>query len=180
MGAFEDDFGPRKKVPAAMNKYTPPGTTVAGIIVADPEVRAVRDFYTKEIKTFPDGNPMKQWVFLIQTDQRDPADPDDDGVRAVYVKGRNKPRLRECAAMLKLSVEDRVIRRGGWLSDTYVREEGEEKIHAYDYRPPPPGQPEPVLAGSPITAARVDHQGSLRAVAERAGATRNPNDEPPF
>ncbi len=184
MSAFEDDFGPRKKTPGAMNKYTPPGTTVAGLIVSDPEVRVVRDYATGEPRLFSDGNPMKQWVFRVQTELRDPSIPGDDGVRAIYVKGHNKKRLRECADLMALPEDQRVIRRGGWLSDTYVREDGDAKIHDYRYRPPAVGdddrQPVGAVAGGRI---REDHQAALRGVGDRAvarAADVRQSDEPPF
>ena len=41
-------------------------------------------------KVWDDGSPMWQVVVALRTDQRDPADPDDDGSRNVYLKGSMK------------------------------------------------------------------------------------------
>ncbi len=70
-------------------KFDNPGDTVKGIILSA-DVRQQMDPVSKVLKTYNDGNPMMQLVVNLQTDIRDPADPEDDGVRTVYIKGAKK------------------------------------------------------------------------------------------
>jgi hypothetical protein len=64
------------------------GETISGPITRQPEVRQQTDFKTKAPKTFPNGDPMNQLVVTLQTNDRDPSDSQDDGTRAVYIKGK--------------------------------------------------------------------------------------------
>jgi hypothetical protein len=62
------------------------GTTVSGRICWGPEARQQTDMDTGEPKTFPNGDPMMQIIVHLETAERDPANPDDDGTRALYIK----------------------------------------------------------------------------------------------
>lgn len=65
------------------------GDTITGTIVSA-EVKDQTDIATGKVQTWDNGDPKKQLVVRLQTTQRDPSDPDDDGIRAVYVKGSKK------------------------------------------------------------------------------------------
>lgn len=67
-------------------KFDAIGDTVRGTIV-NVEKTQQTDFKTGELKTFSNGDPMWQFVLTLQTDLRDPANPDDDGLRRVFAKG---------------------------------------------------------------------------------------------
>jgi hypothetical protein len=69
-------------------KFVHPGDTVTGEIISV-QVVQVRNFKTPHSPVFwDDGRPQEQIVFQIQTDLDEPdAGDDDDGMRAVYVKG---------------------------------------------------------------------------------------------
>jgi hypothetical protein len=149
------------KTTAAMNGQTPSGTTVGGRIVAPPEVRDVTDWKTKEVKRFADGNPMKQYVVKVQTTLRDLSNPDDDGVRAIYVKGHNKKRLAQAVVAAGLQT----IGVGDELYDTYAGYQGEAKVHEYRVVP---GSKEP---------ARDPHHAQLR---QFTPAAQPATDVPPF
>lgn len=95
------------------------GTTVTGTITEPPELRQQRDFDDNSLKFFDDGNPMMQLVVKLQTSERDPADPDDDGVRAVYVKGQ----LREAVQKAVRAAGADRLEVGGTLTVRYVRDE---------------------------------------------------------
>lgn len=69
-------------------KFDQPGQSITGTIT-DVTVRQATEFGTGKPLTWDDGNPREQIVVSIQTNQQD--DPDDDGVRAVYVKGWGQP-----------------------------------------------------------------------------------------
>ena len=43
-------------------------------------------FGTKEPVFWKDGSPKMQMVVTLATDERDPEDPDDDGLRSIYCK----------------------------------------------------------------------------------------------
>lgn len=71
-------------IPAA--KFDQVGVTLSGTIATPPEVQQQRDFTTGELLTWDDGNPRQQIKVILDTEQRDPADPYDDGQRALYIK----------------------------------------------------------------------------------------------
>lgn len=82
------------------------------------------DFRTKEPKTWPDGKPMMQVEVSIKTSLRDPSVEDDDGVRRLFVKGKN----------LTAAVKDAVratgakgLEIGGVLTVTYTGDGPAEK-----------------------------------------------------
>lgn len=69
-------------------KFENPGDKVEGTII---------DLTTQqqttlegEPKFFDSGDPMWEIVVTLQTDERDPDDTDDDGVRKVYISGSMK------------------------------------------------------------------------------------------
>jgi hypothetical protein len=69
-------------------KFDNVGDEAGGIVAREPEVRQQTDFKLKTPKFWPDGNPMNQLVVVIKTDQRDPSDPQDNGERSLYIKGK--------------------------------------------------------------------------------------------
>lgn len=72
------------------------GTTVTGQIVREPEVQQQKDFKTGELKFWAnDGTPMQQLKVVLATDLRDPSEPNDDGERAIYVKGNLLKAVRD-------------------------------------------------------------------------------------
>jgi hypothetical protein len=151
-------------------KFPDPGTTVAGTIAREPEVQQQRDFTTGEPKFWEDGKPMQQLQVILATSERDPSVPDDDGQRAVYVKGNMLKAVRE--AIRKSGADG--IKVGGTLQVTYTgdgdtsrRGMNPPKLYAATYTPPTtaaaneflggngeeqpatPGQPAPAPAAAP-------------------------------
>jgi hypothetical protein len=61
------------------------GATVKGAIARKPEVQQQRDFTKGTPLTWDDGAPRQQVKVILATDERD--DEDDNGERAVYLKG---------------------------------------------------------------------------------------------
>ncbi len=59
-----------------------------------------------KLKTFDDGNPMKQLVVVLQTAERDPNVDGDEGLRRVFIKGQMQKvvaaALREKGVKLEL------------------------------------------------------------------------------
>lgn len=68
-------------------KFESIGTAFSGTIAMQPEVLQQRDFTTGEPKFYDDGKPMQQIKLVLDTDQRDPDDPYDEGQRTLWVKG---------------------------------------------------------------------------------------------
>lgn len=95
------------------------GTTVGGMVVRDPQARQQTDFDTGKPKFYDDGKPAMQTVVHVQTAERDPADPTDDGVRAFYIKGQMTDAVRSAVR----AARERGVKTGGQLFVTYVRDE---------------------------------------------------------
>lgn len=102
-------------VPSA--KFPEPGTTVSGVIIDEPRITQQRDFDSGDLKFWDDGEPMKQLVVHVQTDLRDAEIPDDDGIRAIYIKSNLKKAVQTALtrAKAKLAI-------GGTLSVTYTQD----------------------------------------------------------
>lgn len=66
-------------------KFEKPDDTVGGPIIAEPEMRQQTDFKTGKELFWDNGDPRMQLVVRVQTQLRE--DPEDDGVRAFYIKG---------------------------------------------------------------------------------------------
>lgn len=71
------------------------GVVFKGVLMEDPVERDQIDPATKEVKTYKDGNVRRQWVFKFQTEERDPADPEDKGVRNLWAKHQAILAIRE-------------------------------------------------------------------------------------
>ena len=78
MGIFSPNSG-------ASAKFQNPGDTVTGPIVEIGEPRQATKFGTNDPDTWPSGDPKMQVAITLQTNERDPQSPDDDGKRRVYV-----------------------------------------------------------------------------------------------
>jgi len=82
---------------------------------------------TRGAVTF-DGQPMLQLIVKLQTGNPDLNDPDDDGVRALYVKGKNlTAAIREAVK----SAGAKSLEVGGKLSVTYTGD-GEKTNKAFN------------------------------------------------
>ncbi|MFT2016324.1 hypothetical protein ACMA1D_10840 [Streptomyces sp. 796.1] len=103
-----------------------------------------RDFDSGEPVFWNDGRPKMLMQVNIQTEARDPADPDDDGVRALYLEYKKAYAVRDA---VKASGA-RAVEPGGVLALTYTgddhaaaRGRGKPpKNYSATYQPPAPGQ----------------------------------------
>lgn len=131
-----------KGLPSAFRRDHPIGTVWAGKVVRV-DVRQVRDD-DGQPDTWDNGDPKQQVIVAIQTDQRDPERPGDDGVRGIYIKwwGEQRKALRE--ALETAGAED--IEIGGMFAAQYVGD-GEQpknkmfsppKLMRYEYKAPSP------------------------------------------
>lgn len=96
-------------------KFPVIGTTVGGRITERPTVEQQKDFTTGEAKFWDDGKPQMQLVVTLATNEIDPANPDDDGTRRVYVKGQ----MKNAVAQAVRTAGARGLEVGGILSVTY-------------------------------------------------------------
>ena len=116
------------------------GTIVEGEVIDEPESREQTDLITKEVKRFKSGEPMMQVLIRLQTNQLDPSDPEDDGVRTVWAKGQMLKAIGK--AMRAAGVK--AIEPGGHLAVGYIGDgpKGDmpipPKLYEAQYRPPAP------------------------------------------
>jgi hypothetical protein len=87
--------------PSFFQREDPIDTSVTGTVESI-EAQQQRDMDTQKPKYFDNGQPMMQVVIHIATTLRDATIPGDDGVRAVYVKGKNLATLRQASRMVSL------------------------------------------------------------------------------
>lgn len=59
------------------------GTSYTGLLAEAVQQVQVTDFTTKQPRTYPDGNPIYDLLMILDTDYRDPANPEDQGRRAL-------------------------------------------------------------------------------------------------
>jgi hypothetical protein len=79
--------------------HAPVGTSFTGLISGDLRSSQIIDCETKAPAFWPDGRPKMQVIMDLQTDVRE--DPDDDGKRALYVKGQMLASFQEAAKATK-------------------------------------------------------------------------------
>lgn len=87
-----------------------------------------RDINSGEPKFWQDGKPVMQLVLTLQTDIRDPQDPDDDGKRNLYV---SSPNMRTAIRDAVKTSGAQEMKLGGELAICWVAE-GEQKNKAHN------------------------------------------------
>ena len=148
-------------------KFLTIGTSVSGQIVAEPTVTQQTEFGTGRLLTWDDGSARLQLVVKIQTDEREATDHEDDGVRAIYVKGKSltnavRDAVRQAGA--------KGLEVGGTLTVTYVGDGKAErgnppKLYTAAYQKPiataaseflngaAPVSPAPATQAAPVSPA---------------------------
>lgn len=92
------------------------GSRVEGTVTETPVLRDVTAMGTNEIQRWPDGNPKKQLLVSLQTDQRDASVDGDTGLRTLYVKGYMKNAVQDAVK----DVGAPGLEIGGTLTVTYT------------------------------------------------------------
>lgn len=149
----------------ASAKFPTVGTTVSGEIVAPPTVRPQTDLATGKPKTFDNGDPMLQLVVQVQTTERDPQLGDDDGVRAIYVKGQ----MQQAVKTAVLAAKAKGLEVGGVLSITYTGD-GEAKQRGFSA---------PKLYSATYTAPTAQQAAAFLGTDQPAAAPAAPVDNSP-
>ena len=130
------------------------GSVVVGHIYQPTELVPQRNFDTGEPLLWEDGKPRQQLKVVVMTDQRDPNDPDDDGLRALYLRGNSQKAVaravREAGAN-DLEVGGRLMVK--YIADGIPAKKGAKPPKCYEatYRPP---EDEPVP--EPADSAGID------------------------
>jgi len=75
-------------------KFDQIGATAKGPIESL-DMMQQKDFTTGALLAWEDGRPKMQLRIVLATDQRDPTIADDDGQRAIYVKGQMQQAVRD-------------------------------------------------------------------------------------
>lgn len=98
-------------------KFDAPGATTKGTIVSL-EMQQQRDIKNNQPKFWDDAKtqPMMQLRIVLQTDERD--GEDDDGQRAIYVKGNMQQAVRDAVKAAGATQ----IEEGGTLAVQYVKD----------------------------------------------------------
>jgi len=96
------------------------GDRIKGTIVSAEERQQI-DLDTDLPAVWSDGKPKMQLVITLQTDEH--ADPDDDGIRNLYVKGSKKPESKSMTAALIAAIKAAGVSNidvGGTLAMAYI------------------------------------------------------------
>lgn len=115
------------------------GVWKGGTITRIGEKQQQKDYKTKLPEFWDDAKTQPKWVLPIdvQTDERNPLDPHDDGMRTLWVSGGVQ---RAIGAALKTTRAK--LRPGGTLHvmwSTGAGEDGDPKQYEANYTPPVPG-----------------------------------------
>lgn len=162
----------------AAAKFPTIGTSITGRIVRKPEVRQQTHIETGEPLTFANGDPRMQIIVSLATEEREADNPDDDGERALYIKGNMLGAIRD--AVRKASAKGLEV--GGVLTVAYIAD-GEKKNKAFNapklynatYVPPTAQAANDMLMAAP---ASEPGQPAWPAVAQTAAATPAPPAPP--
>jgi hypothetical protein len=107
----------------ASAKFDQVGDTIAGTIVST-EVRQQTKLEDGTPLTWENGDPRMQLVVTLQTDAHD--DTDDDGKRALYVKGSKSPGSQSLHDAVRAAVQGaraKGLEVGGTLTVSYIGDE---------------------------------------------------------
>lgn len=109
-----NDFMMQSGVPAA--KFDAVGVMIKGVVLSA-EVRDQTDFQSGAVLTWQNGDPRKQLVITLETEDTDAEIEGDDGARRIYAKGQMLNAIR-AAVRAHGGIEE-----GGELAVKFIREE---------------------------------------------------------
>lgn len=140
------------------------GASITGTIAAPPETRQQTDI-SGNLLTWDNGDPRWQLVVPLQTTLKD--DPDDDGIRNLYVKGSKDPKsqsLHAAVAAAVVAAGAKGLELGGTLTVTYVAD-GVASTRGFN----PPKKYEAKYARPDTTQASGDFLGTGQQVNTQTG-----------
>ncbi|AYN57453.1 hypothetical protein HOU47_gp47 [Arthrobacter phage Constance] len=142
----------KKRTPSKFAAFPQPGATTAGTITEISEQRQATKYNRdrnapKELDFWPSGDPkMEVWV-TVQTNERDPQDPEDTGLRTIVVTV-NQKKGGQLAAIMDAceAVGAETPLPGGFLALTFTgfdpeseNQQNPRKLFAGQYQAPAPG-----------------------------------------
>lgn len=133
-----DDFLMSGGTPSV--KFPSIGTSVTGTVCRMPEVQQQTDFDSGKPLFWDDNKPKLQAKVVLATAERDPEIPDDDGERALYVKGQ----LQKAVAQAIRAAGAKRLEVGGRLTVTHIAigeskgKRNPPKIYSAKYEPADP------------------------------------------
>lgn len=132
------------------------GDTCTGYIIAEPEEMDQTDQDSGEVKRWPNGQAKKVWKITLQTELRNPDDPEDEGIRTLWVKWKSLAAVRDAvraAGARDLEVGGRLALCFSAETDTGVRGKNKIKEYTARYASPPPGSKNSGFMDAPAKAA---------------------------
>jgi hypothetical protein len=136
-------------------KFDTLGVVHSGRITAV-EARQQTDYDNGTPMVYADGNPMMQIIVDLDTDQRDPSIPDDDGSRRAYIKGQ----MLSAARSAVKQAGARSLLPGGtltvaWIGEGVAKNARFNKPKIYQVTYVAPSGVEQVLAAPAAVAPQV-------------------------
>jgi hypothetical protein len=118
-------FGPTASHSA---KFEQPGTIVEGRVTDIGDPFHATKFGSQEKDYWPSGDPIMNVSVTLQTNDRDPQDPEDDGQRRIYVtvSGKEGGQLWAIRAALK-AARQKDLAVGGYLKVQFTGYDPESK-----------------------------------------------------
>lgn len=119
-------------------KFPEVGAKIVGT-VTEYELKQARDFKTKKLRTWDDGNPVMEAVVTVKAEEFVPEDDEDDGSRRIFVSSRS---MREAirGAIKKSGHRGSLV--GGKLGVVYAKDGEAEaglnppKVYTAKFEPP--------------------------------------------
>lgn len=164
----------------------PPGIIWEGVVLEGPKPVHQKNYDTEELEYWDDEKtkPKISLVIKLQTEVRDPTNPEDSGVRALWLRGKSQQAVGQ--AMRAAGVKEVVP--GGFLSVEFYQEVDtppkpgqaankkrfKTKLYRATYTPPPsPGNRALLDSSSPQAYASQEGQATapdIRQVAAQQSA----------
>jgi hypothetical protein len=139
------------------------GEPVRMLIRAEPEQRQQRDYDDPSILlTWPDGNPRYEVVVEVDTDQRSDDIEDDQGIRALHIKGASMTgAIRDAVRKAKApGLEVGGVLTVTWSGEGVATGRGKPpKLYAATYKPPMSAANQALLSGHPAGTSMVTQPG---------------------
>ncbi|WP_314325479.1 hypothetical protein [Paenarthrobacter ilicis] len=142
----------KKKAPGKFAKFLQPGATTAGIITEISDQKQAKKFNrdpkaARELDFWPSGDPVMEVWISLQTQERDPQDPEDTGIRVVVVTVNQKAGGQLAAIMDACEAAGaETPLPGGLLAITFTgfdpnseNAQNPRKLYAARYQLPAPG-----------------------------------------
>ncbi|WGM21836.1 hypothetical protein QEH68_06590 [Paenarthrobacter sp. OM7] len=142
----------KKRGNSKFKKFEQPGDTVAGVITEISDQKQATKFNPnpqakRELDFWPSGDPVMEVWITFQTQERDPQDPEDTGLRTDIVTVNQKAGGKLAAIMDACeAVGAPTPLPGGFLAVTFTgfdpqsqNPQNPRKLYAAQYQPPAPG-----------------------------------------